>query len=355
MKEENFIAIDEAIRTDRSFAVYRIPGENYLRFVAADSTAIQAYYDIEELNQKKGFVIAPFHISGEFPIICLEGEEKLLDIPELIISEQDTFESSVPHISTGYQKRFKRFITPLREGFFDKLVLTRRASYERKEDFSPSIAFLKACQRYIRSYVYMLHTPITGTWLGSTPEILLTGEKSLWQTASVAGTQPLVNGNLPLVWSEKNYEEQQLVSDYIYNQLSSVDLHPEVEGPYAIQAGELAHLKSDIRFTLPDNEHLGDLIKLLYPTPAICGLPKGDAYRFIIEREGYDRLYYTGFLGWLDPEGKSDLYINLRCMHVTNTELMLYAGGGLLPYSTASEEWQETEIKLRTMKALIEQ
>ena len=115
----------------------------------------------------------------------------------------------------------------------------------------------------------------------------------------------------------------------------------------------IGHLKTDFRFSLKDNKGLGDLLKVLHPTPAVCGLPKEEAYRFILQNEGYDRRYYSGFIGWLDPEGRTDIYVNLRCMHIEDEQLTLYAGGGLLASSELNDEWLETEKKLQTIKRLI--
>ena len=112
-------------------------------------------------------------------------------------------------------------------------------------------------------------------------------------------------------------------------------------------------MKTDFRFSLKDNKGLGDLLKVLHPTPAVCGLPKEEAYRFILQNEGYDRRYYSGFIGWLDPEGRTDIYVNLRCMHIKDEQLTLYAGGGLLASSELNDEWLETEKKLQTIKRLI--
>ena len=84
-----------------------------------------------------------------------------------------------------------------------------------------------------------------------------------------------------------------------------------------------------------------------------CGLPKEEAYHFIIENEGYDRSYYSGFIGWLDPKGKTDLYVNLRCMNILPQTFTLYAGGGLLAASQLEDEWQETEDKLDTMRRIV--
>ena len=190
--------------------------------------------------------------------------------------------------------------------------------------------------------------------MGGTPEILLAGEENQWQTVALAGTQRLKNGKLPHAWDQKNWQEQQLVATYIRRQLGTLGIVPKEKGPYSARAGELAHLKSDFRFTLPDNQKLGDLINLLHPTPAVCGLPKEDAYQFILQHEGYDRSYYSGFIGWISPSGHTDLYVNLRCMNIHADTYTLFAGGGLLASSKLEEEWNETEDKMNTMRNILE-
>ena len=39
------------------------------------------------------------------------------------------------------------------------------------------------------------------------------------------------------------------------------------------------------------------LVEELHPTPAVGGLPKAAAVDYILKQEGYDRSYYTGYLG----------------------------------------------------------
>lgn len=47
------------------------------------------------------------------------------------------------------------------------------------------------------------------------------------------------------------------------------------------------------------------------------------------------------------------MYVNLRCMHIEDEQLTLYAGGGLLASSELNDEWQETEKKLQTMRRIL--
>lgn len=353
--------IDTLIRQGRSFAIYRIPGEKEPRFVMQASGSVRLLYNIEELNGQHGYVIAPFRISRNCPIVLIRADATEIPEPGELdyiridpeFHPDETENTSERKIKDNYIRCFDSFIKPLQENTLDKLVLSRSLTLDREAGFSPAKAFYKACEQYIRSYVYLCHTPETGTWLGGTPEIILSGEKGEWHTVALAGTQPLPNGKMPTHWSDKNKKEQLLVSNYIHDQLSSLGIDSAMEGPYPARAGALCHLKSDFRFQLGENSKLGSLLKLLHPTPAVCGLPKEEAYQFILDNEGYDRQYYSGFIGWLNPEGKTDLYVNLRCMNIGNDILTLYAGGGLLSSSELSDEWQETEDKLQTMRALL--
>lgn len=358
----NLATIDAFIQRKQPFAVYRIPGEKAPRLLTPTEGAVRLIYDLKELNGQRGFVIAPFRVNETSPVVLIETAQsgQPLPIEEYPDNEEDTasnlFQEVTPtSCSDAYAACFHTFIRALHSHTFDKLVLSRSFSIDKTKDFSLSSAFRAACRRYIHSYIYLCYTPQTGVWLGSTPEIILSGGKGEWSTVALAGTQPLQDGKLPQFWDEKNRKEQDYVTSYIRRQLLSLGIHPTENGPYPAYAGALSHLKTDFHFPLANNDCLGDLLKLLHPTPAVCGLPKEKAYQFILENEGYDRRYYSGFIGWLDPEDQTDLYVNLRCMHIEDHLLTLYAGGGLLASSELNDEWQETEKKLQTMKRIIVQ
>ena len=201
--------------------------------------------------------------------------------------------------------------------------------------------------------IYLCHTPASGTWLGSTPEILLSGHGKEWHTVALAGTMPMQNEVMPTDWDKKNREEQGYVADYIRRIAKRFGNKMTEKGPYTARAGQLVHLKTDFYFLLKNTDHIGDLLQELHPTPAVCGLPKEEAFRFILNNEGYDRSYYSGFTGWLDTEGHTDIYVNLRCMEIKPGEAILYAGGGILASSEVESEWVETGDKMNTMRSIL--
>ncbi len=358
------IGIEALIKQNKSFVLYRVPEEELVLILQSAGPSF-SLNELDELDGKRGFVFAPFRISDSSPLILMQPDVLIKGWKDInsylskeqcsedVLSEEDTKDCPQADNYDSYSQAFSLFISSLREKRFEKLVLSRTSVQPKNSSFSLEKALLNACERYADAFVYLYHTPQTGTWLGSTPEILLSGKDEQWNTVALAGTLPFHRAVLPNAWSEKNVREQQLVVDYVRNQLTAFGIAPEERGPFTVRAGELAHLKSEFSFALPEKGRLGSLLALLHPTPAVCGLPKEEAYRFILENEGYNRRYYSGFLGWINPDGKTDLYVNLRCMEIGDSCLTLYAGGGLLSHSEMELEWKETEAKLQTMLAII--
>lgn len=354
-EQHNYRVLDALIKQDACFAIFRLPNETVPQFVMQTSGSPSLLEDIEELNGQKGFVIAPFRISKSSPALVIRPDRATL--PEVDTSNREEQEEELHSgknknkSKDDYSRLFDRFFKPLTNGEFKKLVLSRSKTVDRETTFSPGHSFYNAVGKYPHSYVYLFHTPQTGTWMGSTPEILLTGTKDEWHTVALAGTRYPHSGKV--TWDDKNLREQHLVTSYLLKQLSSFHITPEINGPYTIKAGNLAHLRTDFSFHLPDTSKPGTLLKALHPTPAVSGLPKDEAYRFIQDNEEQDRRYYTGFLGMLNTEETTHIYVNLRCMHIEKNSLTLFAGSGLLASSSLDEEWEETEHKLEVMLNII--
>lgn len=362
--------LDCLTRSRLCFALYRLPWTDECYFVLQQSGDVEQLADIRELNKKKGFVMAPFLQSDHHPLIVIRPDITAYDWDEIseaisslecadaLLTCKNQTEKLSPFVSEEtdkerYTQAFERFITPLQKKHFQKLVLSRSSTKHINDDFSPLAAFVRACNNYPRMMIYLCHTPVSGTWVGSTPEILLSGHGKEWHTVALAGTMPMQNEVMPMDWDKKNQDEQGYVADYIRRIIKKFGNKMNEKGPYTARAGQLVHLKTDFYFLLKNTDNIGNLLQELHPTPAVCGLPKEDAFRFILENEGYDRSYYSGFIGWLDTEGHTDLYVNLRCMEIKPGETILYAGGGILASSEIESEWTETGDKMNTMKSIL--
>ena len=260
----------------------------------------------------------------------------------------------------------EKAIKSIEKGDFRKVVLSRKALVALEH--SPVTLFKNLLSRYDTALCYLWFHPKVGLWLGATPEILLKTRNRRLTTMSLAGTQTF-EGDIHPTWGQKEREEQKLVTDYIEDALEDQVLHLERSETETVRAGELLHLRTKLTGILKDNS-LESIIKALHPTPAVCGLPKTITKDFIIENEGYNREYYTGFLGELNLYDKkqrnanranqenqayrsvvktSTLFVNLRCMQIKNEQAHIYVGGGITKDSNPEREWEETVAKSKTM------
>jgi len=240
-----------------------------------------------------------------------------------------------------------------------KVVVSRTAGLPLPTGFDPAMAFTTLCSRYPHAFVSLVAIPGVGTWLGATPEVLLTLDDAGLTTMALAGTQRRP-ADLPLEsvrWGRKETVEQEMVSAYIRSFFGSADA-PNVQesGPHTIAAGSVVHLQTLFRVDLPETARLllaNRVLNELHPTSAVCGMPKHQALAFILAHEGYDRSFYSGFLGPVHIQGESSLYVNLRCMQLSTDRAHLYVGAGITADSDPAAEWRETALKAETMLAVL--
>lgn len=352
-----------------SFAIYRLPHAHTCTLVEQDEEEPERLSSCTELNGKHGFVVAPFCITSETPLLLIHPDhvsQRPVQQPEPFVAE--IVETDLHRCD--YSNDFTCYHDQLSAGTFRKIVLARNATLRTRSGLDPMQFFWYACQHYPRLFIAFVALPDGSHWLTATPEILLEGTCSHWRTIALAGTMQLEDDELTfdtppseghaadnLRWSTKNIQEQRYVATYIAHTLEQQGIDFHEEGPRTVRAANLVHLRSDFTFTLPSSAPIGNLLQALHPTPAVCGLPKDATFQFICAHEHTKREYYSGFMGPLNISAETTsadthLYVALRCMKMWQNEYRLFAGGGLLSDSTEESEWQETEAKMQTMRSL---
>lgn len=338
-----------------AYAIYRLPHEDHATLIQQTEGEPVECFSCTELNGKSGFVIAPFEVKENQPILLIQGESKRVACGSGDVCVREPFLDPISPDPT-YAIDFANYHSQLELGMFRKIVLARCADEKKEEKVEPMDLFYRACALYPRMFIALVETEKSGCWLTATPEILLDGEGQDWRTIALAGTMKLEGEQLKgegeaLRWSTKNIQEQRIVATYITECLEQFTGDFREEGPRTVRAANLVHLRSDFTFKLENQDHIGDLLQTLHPTPAVCGLPKREAFQFITRNEHSPRRYYSGFMGPLGQQ--THLYVSLRCMNIERNVCHLYAGGGLLKDSTEEQEWTETEAKMETMRRLL--
>lgn len=350
------------------FVSYRPPQHQAITTLVQHSSYPEQIADINDLNTLEGFVVAPFSEA--------EGNKSYLLRPDLQFKDDNISDDTLSKLSQcklfssekqpeteatttpkpEFEANVRKAVTAMKNGEFRKVVLSKTQLTEAPEDFSAAQFFQKLCGIYPHAFVYYLQLPNVGCWIGATPEPLLTSEDAVFRTVSLAGTQPFTNLAIAdYKWSEKELEEQAIVTGFIEQTLQQAGISQYVKYPVEnYRAANLVHLKSGFEFKQQElTNGISTLIQALHPTPSVGGLPRHEAYHFIRSTETHKRSYYTGFLGIIQPGGGTSLYVNLRCMQLINNHILLYSGAGITASSIPENEWTETENKLMTLKQVI--
>jgi isochorismate synthase len=308
---------------------------------------VQQTNEIVPFSGQSGFVFMPFDAGVK---ICLPTEISAFSQGNFEYLEQklaDKFTSEANQKDT-FEHLVSKGIAAIQNGAFDKVVLSRKIVLN--EQISVDETFQNLIATYPTAFRYLFFHPKIGLWMGATPERLVKINQNQFETVSLAGTQLFSES---IIWTTKEIEEQQFVTDFIVSEIASKVKNLVVSEPKTIKAGNLAHLKSIITGQLTDDFLALDLITTLHPTPAVCGLPKEFAIDFILKNEAFNRTYYSGFLGEYNSNNQTDLFVNLRCLEVVNNAVNIYVGCGITKDSNPELEFLETENKSMTMRNII--
>ena len=392
---QSFLAAHAAAH-DFSLALWRLPNNSASHLILSRHSAlIKKDATIEELPT--GFIFSPFDrqkdtlfLKADLSFSFDDGQLKTPVTP-LENSSATWLSEQRIHASpdeAGHQRRrasptgpfmFRKMTAPLQEptqatfttlvhqavaqieaGTAEKIVPSRFKQVPLPEGFDLIDMFQRLCKAYPNALVSLVHTPGHGTWIGATPEMLVSVEDgTTFKTVALAGTRPY-DPSVSLrevMWNQKEIEEQALVERYIISCFKKIRVREYDErGPKTSVAGNLMHLRSDFTVDLKaiNFPQLGSvMLQLLHPTSAVCGMPLEPALEFLRAHEGYDREFYSGYLGPINFHRDINLFVNLRCMQLFENTAVLYAGAGVTIDSVAEQEWHETEIKLNTMLSVL--
>ncbi len=107
------------------------------------------------------------------------------------------------------------------------------------------------------------------------------------------------------------------------------------------------HIVSNVCGRLRRGLPPGEVIRAVFPGGTITGCPKVRCMEIIAKLEGEGRGFYTGAMGYLGLDGRMDLNILIRSLHLQGDELILRTGAGIVADSVPAQELAETRAKAR--------
>lgn len=319
------LQIQSAINNGSAFMVSRLPGAPHAEIFQVDEQAEDAKLVGSEGNEIK-FKKANWQ--------DLNHNKK----EDISLIEQSCMDKLL------YIDVCQKMISAINNNDAKKIILSRVKEISLAED-QLGYLFDELCAKYPNALVYLYHQKGV-SWVGATPELLAAFSGSQVTCASLAGTIPIEDSN----WSQKEKDEQQIVTDFIIENIKQFGSIDRVDGPKDLIAGAVRHLQTMIYGTI-DNK--GAFLKELHPTPAIAGYPVKEALNQIAALENHQRRMYTGYIEFNTPNSTS-AYVNLRCLEHQGNKAYLYLGGGITSDSIPENEWHETELKAMTLLSVIE-
>ena len=339
--------VKDAVARELPVCLYRKPNQKEVKAVFQDSNALFLTTDFED----SGFVFAPFDLQENTVLVKADSVHKAFyksSSPSQISNQLTPDENA----KANYLDLVQKGLNAIEKKVLKKVVLSRKI--EVNQQVAPERIITRIFDAYPSAFCYLFFHPQVGLWCGASPETFLQVEENKLRTMSLAGTLPYQPNTEPN-WGQKELDEQAMVTHFISERLSKELDELEIKDLKSIKAGMLWHLKTEINGTLLSDSSLRNIISLLHPTPAVCGLPLELSKEFILEQEGYNRKYYTGFLGELGMgvAKATSLYVNLRCMELTQNSASVYVGGGITADSVPEKEWDEIQNKSKTMLSLL--
>ncbi len=241
----------------------------------------------------------------------------------------------------AWQELTDRAAAGIADGRFDKVVLARTIAEATETD---ALAWLRG-PLGTREMPFLYEPQPGVAFAGLTPELLFDRLGTTVRSEALAGTD--VNtpvGRERLLASDKDAREHALVVDAVTRALSPLCERLDRSGLELAVTGRLVHRLVAFEGRLASPVSDARLADQLHPTPAVAGTPKEPALAFLREHEPFDRGWYAGPVGLVEP-GRTTLAVALRCALWHGDTRITYAGAGWVPGSEAQAEWDETELK----------
>lgn len=248
------------------------------------------------------------------------------------------------------------------EDQFEKIVLAREATIHLSDTPEPTHIINTLREQYPNCYSFLIRNAGSKTFLGCTPERLISFKKNYLLTEALAGS--IQRGTTAsedafmgkeLMQSSKNAHEHNYVIRAIEQKLKPfVKKIEKGTKPVIKKLTNVQHLFTPITAWLKEDISPLAIVETLHPTPAVGGFPWEQAKPYIKELEQFDRGWYAGPVGWLNSRNGGEFAVAIRSGLIEKETATFYAGCGIVDDSDAESEWQETILKLRPMLSALQ-
>lgn len=238
----------------------------------------------------------------------------------------------------------------------EKVVLSRRQKLVAEHPFSSKDLLVNLIDGPSQGTV-LLYRYGDVFFCGCTPELLIRKQGSTVESMCLAGTIAAGSSEEErkqladeLLSDEKNLKEHAFVVDLIREvfRRNCHDVKIAAE-PSILPLKHVQHLYTPIKAQVMEGVSINSLMKQLHPTPAVSGTPVGEALMLVRQIEAYNRGFFAGACGYVDAAGNGEFSVGLRTGVFDGEIGWVYAGCGIVEGSDVVAEFDEIDLKLKTI------
>ncbi len=267
------------------------------------------------------------------------------------ISSSDNFEN--------WSNKIDSVVAEIKHEKIEKVVIARRVENKILSAINWKNTLDELNNKY-PTCTNFLYKSGKSIFFGSTPEVLIKFSGKAFFTEALAGS--IMRGENPeqdklleneLLKNEKNNVEHNAVIDYIQTSVQDfVEKIEIVKNPVVKKFPNIQHLQTSVTGTLKSKDQVFKIISSLFPTPAVCGIPKEQSLKMIEKTENFDRGLFSGLIGWFNADNYGEFFVTIRSALVKENKLYAYAGCGIVEGSDPKEEFEEAQLKLKPILSL---
>lgn len=289
----------------------------------------------------------------------LEDIKKIPDMPDLNTSICGKLNVENP---TKFISGVEEILNYIKDGDIFQANLSRRWQLDLDDKISP-VAIYQALKNTNPAPFSALAQFDDFCLISSSPERLFKVDERIIETRPIAGTHPRGQGRADihlknaLINHPKEQAEHLMLLDLERNDLGKVCKYGSVfvDEMMTLESYQFVHhIISNIKGKLRPDATIRHIIQALFPGGTITGCPKIRAIEIITKLEQMPRDAYTGSLGYISANRKTDFNILIRTAILKDQTLTFKAGAGIVSDSIATKELAETEHKATGILKIIE-
>ncbi|MBQ9068680.1 MAG: isochorismate synthase [Eggerthellaceae bacterium] len=259
---------------------------------------------------------------------------------------------------TEWNERALAALDAIGAGRVSKVVPCRRLKLEAQRPFSSQDLLANLVAGPARGTVFLYG--YGGVFFcGCTPELLVRKRGDQVESMCLAGTCGVGEDEsqrdalaAQLLSDEKNLREHAFVVDFI-RQVVERNCHQVhiPRTPSILSLADVQHLQTSVSARAMEGCSIQNLAGQLHPTPALSGTPVGEALMLLRQIEPFARGFFGGSVGVVNTEGDGEFSVAIRSGVFDGETGWLYAGCGIVEGSDPRSEYDEIDMKLKTIRS----